>query len=584
MGIYQWSTTAAENDDAADDINWAEGQAPSTVNNSARQMMADVAEWIQDNQMWVSARYYGATGDGTTDDTAALQSALDTGKNVLIERGTYLVTAELLTKANYQRVHGAGRNETIIEVKSGFDLTDSGVFHVDHLLCEIADLTVRFDQSSATDRASLVAYPPAIYCDGASAGRRLRGFRLRFEAAYEGVVMNGNAGGALFDDIECGSLHRGFVADGTLAVVELRRWHVWPFGFAADTTLFDGIYQDGNTVAWRMGKMDALKMVSCISLRGKFETFEGVGSRGPFGEITGLSMDQQSAVIDIAAGELNVAGFYSTKNGASDYYLKVSGNAQVTLSSYDMGTGGASSEPLIEVTGGVLTMGNGIVGTGAHDNTILSVSGGECLVSNTRFFGTDIARSNPLIEQSSTGTLSLTGCRFTPTISAGSGTALSVGADGTHVIMGNQFGGYDVSLPAVADMVFAANEGIGNVAAVNEYAGAHRFDRVSADRIFTAALTIADDAVETYTPAVGSGALMVIASGNRVALLGYSTAAGATYSIAETGSGVIELADGALTGTTGNDTKITIGCHTDGDIYVENRTGSSVTARIVPLG
>lgn len=46
--IYAWSTTAASNASLDGDINWNEGQAPSTVNNSARQMMARVAEWIKD--------------------------------------------------------------------------------------------------------------------------------------------------------------------------------------------------------------------------------------------------------------------------------------------------------------------------------------------------------------------------------------------------------------------------------------------------------------------------------------------------------------------------------------------------------
>lgn len=38
--IRAWSTTAADNDDADSNINWLEGQLPSTVNNSARAMMA----------------------------------------------------------------------------------------------------------------------------------------------------------------------------------------------------------------------------------------------------------------------------------------------------------------------------------------------------------------------------------------------------------------------------------------------------------------------------------------------------------------------------------------------------------------
>jgi hypothetical protein len=48
MGIPAWSKTAADNDDADADINWQEGQAPSTVNNSSRAMMAAAAEFRDD--------------------------------------------------------------------------------------------------------------------------------------------------------------------------------------------------------------------------------------------------------------------------------------------------------------------------------------------------------------------------------------------------------------------------------------------------------------------------------------------------------------------------------------------------------
>lgn len=46
--IYTWSLTAADNDDADSAINWAEFQDADTVNNSARQMMARVAEFRDD--------------------------------------------------------------------------------------------------------------------------------------------------------------------------------------------------------------------------------------------------------------------------------------------------------------------------------------------------------------------------------------------------------------------------------------------------------------------------------------------------------------------------------------------------------
>lgn len=50
MGLlhYLWSRTAASNATADAQVNWAEGQAPSTVNDSARAMMASLAGYRDD--------------------------------------------------------------------------------------------------------------------------------------------------------------------------------------------------------------------------------------------------------------------------------------------------------------------------------------------------------------------------------------------------------------------------------------------------------------------------------------------------------------------------------------------------------
>lgn len=47
-GFYAWSQTAATNATADTAINWQEGQAPSTINDSARAMMAVMAKWRDD--------------------------------------------------------------------------------------------------------------------------------------------------------------------------------------------------------------------------------------------------------------------------------------------------------------------------------------------------------------------------------------------------------------------------------------------------------------------------------------------------------------------------------------------------------
>jgi microcystin-dependent protein len=47
-GVYIWSQTAGSNATADSTINWAEGQAPSSVNDSARAMMASLAKYRDD--------------------------------------------------------------------------------------------------------------------------------------------------------------------------------------------------------------------------------------------------------------------------------------------------------------------------------------------------------------------------------------------------------------------------------------------------------------------------------------------------------------------------------------------------------
>ena len=59
MTVYAWSTTAASNSTADGTINWAEGQLPSTVNDSARAMMARWAAWL--DQIGGTATYGGSS-------------------------------------------------------------------------------------------------------------------------------------------------------------------------------------------------------------------------------------------------------------------------------------------------------------------------------------------------------------------------------------------------------------------------------------------------------------------------------------------------------------------------------------------
>ncbi len=75
MSLWQWSTTPANNATSAPPINWAEGMAPGLVDDSARQMMADVAQWYQSPE-WLN---YGLTPtyvSGTQFTLAGNQTAI----------------------------------------------------------------------------------------------------------------------------------------------------------------------------------------------------------------------------------------------------------------------------------------------------------------------------------------------------------------------------------------------------------------------------------------------------------------------------------------------------------------------------
>lgn len=124
MALWQWSTTPANNASAATAINWAEGQPPSSVNDSARQMMADVAVWYQNGPEWLN---YGLTPtyvSATQFTVAGNQTAIYTvGRRVraFVAAGTIYgtISSSVFTSA------------TAVSVNWDSGSLDSGVSEVD---------------------------------------------------------------------------------------------------------------------------------------------------------------------------------------------------------------------------------------------------------------------------------------------------------------------------------------------------------------------------------------------------------------------------------------------------------------------
>jgi len=70
-------------------------------------------------RQYVSVKDFGAVGDNTTDDTTAIQNALNMAQEVYFPQGTYRITSSLNIPAN-TIIKGAGRRVSVIRVDGAF--------------------------------------------------------------------------------------------------------------------------------------------------------------------------------------------------------------------------------------------------------------------------------------------------------------------------------------------------------------------------------------------------------------------------------------------------------------------------------
>lgn len=148
--VYEWAETAAANDLAAG-IDWREKMAFSAVNNSGREMMAQIKRAIP----LLNVKQFQAVGDGVADDTAAFLACAEeceaTGKTMFIPCGTYKLTDTIPVRQSFSIV-GEGTEKTILNmvsstVKPVFDLSPGDNFII--LGARISDMQIRCNGGSA---------------------------------------------------------------------------------------------------------------------------------------------------------------------------------------------------------------------------------------------------------------------------------------------------------------------------------------------------------------------------------------------------------------------------------------------------
>lgn len=114
-GVHSWSTTAASNATADSNVNWAEGQAPSSVNDSARALMASVAMWRNDTNGSIATGGSSTAYTVTSNQTFASLSAMDNAVIAFIPHTTSGAAPTLAVD---------GLTAKKIRLQTGFDIPD----------------------------------------------------------------------------------------------------------------------------------------------------------------------------------------------------------------------------------------------------------------------------------------------------------------------------------------------------------------------------------------------------------------------------------------------------------------------------
>jgi hypothetical protein len=427
----------------------------------------------------VSILDYGAALDGVTDDTAAWNAALATGRNVVFPEGRSRITNRIaFSTVRGQRLIGSGNNFSKFLVNTDFNMAATSVIRFQAIAQNLVSVGIDCFQPSTNIRNNLVKYPWIVDCSDCPSSEI---HDVWIAGCWNGVRLHGNCGQSVINLLKVGGFNCDLHIDGSIDTVRLDHFHSWPLDFAGDANLMS-IYSDRTRLAAEFGRVDDLDIGSIMTFQGRirFANLSGMGHS--FGVASRIALDGTAARIEMDAGRMTIASAYGTGGVLNDSKITVTNTGALTIASLFLFTVGSTApQSWVFVNGPAASLIiSSLLCEFRGDGRLLTCdNGGTLSVSSGSFVKEDnITRTQPVIHIAS-GRTTITGCTVNAP-AGGVGPFILVDADGSHAIVGNNFNGWGYLIPTVQSLgCYGPNTGTPALASNANYSGAVRVRRLT---------------------------------------------------------------------------------------------------------
>lgn len=434
------------------------------------------------NKPVYDVKQYGAKGDGSTNDTAAIQAAITAaagshGGVVLIPNGTYMIYDHLQIPTTTPSVEnsrvtimGMGMHNSRLRVDSTFNLARTGVFV--GASCDgcigpaFQDFTLDFEQPDSASLAAYTQYPPAFMMNGLfeTSLKNLqisRAWKLgSFKGTYSGS-WTVRVGQILIENVRASMFNIGFDIDGSLDTVRITGLHVWPY-YSMTANQVTAFYANTQP-AIKAGRIDNLMISDSLFINKRaVSLIAGADGGSTFGQINNSAFDS-FANISVTTGNLQIGNSYSTLASTCDApsISYTGGKLMITNHWFyadqcnqkfvDVETTTSAASSFFSMVGGTMERSDASSATLTPNDVMIQYASGigvPAIVSGVYIYRDPTKTwSNPFIYcVGLSNACTITGVRAVAK-STGSGFLLSVDTDNYHQIYGNVAYGWSTSFP-----------------------------------------------------------------------------------------------------------------------------------------